>query len=219
MMNELENLKGLWQQQEQKLEQTMALNLDLLQEVKIINAKNHLRSLIWISGITLMFYMVAFWYFVSFTVQNLENWHFVISGAILMIWSAVIAIGAMLQLKSLLSLDYSKPVADMQKQLQQIKFTVIRFLRFSLMILPFYVVFPEVIFKVFFNADFVAMMDPIWIIVQTIVLIPVAVWLYFTISPKNADKKWMNWLLQGQGSQIKSAQEFILEIDQLQSGK
>jgi hypothetical protein len=217
MMNELDNLKKLWQEQEQKLEQSMALNLSLLKETKLDKAQNQLVSLIWMSSLTAAFYIAALWYFVFFAFHNLDNWHFVLAGGILTVWSGAIALGSILQLKSILTLDYAKPVAELQKQLQEIKFTIIRFLRLALMIIPFYLVFLEVIFQVMFNVDFVALMDPLWVILQPVVLLPIVIWLYIKLSPKNAEKKWMNWLLQGNGSQIKSAQNFIQEINQLQT--
>jgi flavoprotein len=34
------------------------------------------------------------------------------------------------------------------------------------------------------------------------------------LNPKNADKKWLNWLLQGSGSQVNEALEFLKEIDE-----
>ena len=41
-MNELDNLKHLWQEQEQKLEQSMALNLSLFRETKLDKAQNQM---------------------------------------------------------------------------------------------------------------------------------------------------------------------------------
>lgn len=216
-MNELDNLKHLWQEQEQKLEQSMALNLSLFRETKLDKAQNQMVGLTWISSLTAAFYIAALWYFVFFAFHNLDNWHFVLTGGILAAWSGAIALGAILQLKSILTLDYAKPVAELQKQLQEIKFTIIRFFRLALMIIPFYLVFPEVIFKVLFNVDFITQMDPLWVILQPVVLLPLTIWIYTKLSPKNAEKKWMNWLLQGNGSQIKSAQNFIQEINQLQT--
>ena len=44
------------------------------------------------------------------------------------------------------------------------------------------------------------------------------IWIYRNLSPKNVNKKWINWLLRGNGSQINEAQKFMLEIEQFELG-
>jgi hypothetical protein len=87
-----------------------------------------------------------------------------------------------------------------------------------LMILPFHMAFVVVINEILFNVDLIKVADPLWMIAQTLVLILPTIWIYRNLSPKNAHKKWVNWLLQGNGSQINEAQNFINEIEKFELG-
>ena len=215
-MIDIENLQNTWLKHEEKLQKSINLNLELLKRLNVKSARSKMTSLIWINALTLAFYQVVMWYFVYYTVTSWPAIQFVIAGLILAVWSGIISYGAIKQLKLILEIDYAGPVTIVQKQLQKVKIAIVHFLRMAFMILPFYMAFLIVISDIFLNVDILKFTDPAWMILQTVILILPAIWIYRNLSPKNANKKWVNWLLQGNGSQINEAQNFMKEIEKFE---
>ena len=62
--------------------------------------------------------------------------------------------------------------------------------------------------------------DQSWIVGNLIFSVvafgPAALWAHRKLSPKNAETKWMNSLLRGNGSQVTSAMAFINEIEEFE---
>ena len=217
-MINIENLQNTWSEHEEKLQKSINLNLELLKRVNVKSARSKMTSLIWINALTLAFYQVVMWYFVYYTVIRWPMVQFVIAGLLLVVWSGIISYGAIKQLKLILEIDYAGPVTIVQKQLQKVKIAIVHFLRMALMILPFHMIFIIVTSDILFNVDIIKVADPLWMILQTLVLIIPTVWIYRNLSPENVNKKWVNWLLQGNGSQINEAQSFIKEIEKFELG-
>ena len=217
-MIDIENLQNTWSEHEEKLQKSINMNLELLKRVNVKSARSKMTSLIWIRALTLAFYQVVMWYFVYYSVIRWPMVQFVIAGLLLVVWSGIISYGAIKQLKLILEIDYAGPVTIVQKQLQKVKIAIVHFLRMALMILPFHMVFIIVINDILFNVDIIKVADPLWMISQTLVLIIPTVWIYTNLSPENVNKKWVNWLLKGNGSQINEAQNFIKEIEKFELG-
>jgi hypothetical protein len=214
---DLSNLQQTWKRLEDKLEKSNRLNLELLRKVNLDRAQNKLKNLVWQQAITIAFYLLAGSYFIHFSATHLENWHYVIAGGILAAWSFIASASAIHQLQLILTIDYSMPVLQLQKRLISIKTTIIKNLRIAVWVLPFYMAFVVWISELFFGIDFIAITDTSalsWNFILSGLLIPVVWWMHRKLNPKNADKKWLNWLLQGSGSQVNEALEFLKEIDE-----
>jgi hypothetical protein len=109
------------------------------------------------------------------------------------------------------------PVLQLQKRLMRIKTAIIKNLQIGVWMFPFYMAFVVWISELFFGIDFIAITDTSalsWNFILSGLLIPVVWWMHRKLNPKNADKKWLNWLLQGSGSQVNEALEFLKEIDE-----
>jgi hypothetical protein len=217
-MIDIDNLQNTWLKHEEKLQKSINLNLELLRRVNVKSARSKMTGLVWINALTLLFYQIVMWYFVFYTLTRWPAVQFIISGLLLVLWSGIISYGAVKQLKLILEIDYARPVTLVQKQLQKVKIAIVHFLRMALMILPFHMVFIVVINDILFSVNIIKDADPVWMIVQTLVLIFPTIWIYRNLSPKNVNKKWVNWLLQGNGSQINEAQNFIQEIEEFELG-
>lgn len=211
-MKDINDLQKAWKSHEEKLEKSWRLNLELLKRINVKNAQSKMTSLIWMNALTLVFYQVVMWFCLFFIFSHRDSIAFILSGTVLVFWAAIISFGAIKQLKLILEINYAQPVTRVQKQLQKVKLAMVYYLRMALMILPFYVVFPTIFFEKWFGVNFIETMDTTWLIVQPLVLILPTIWIYRKLSPKNAQKKWLNWLLVGHGSQINEAQQFLQEI-------
>jgi hypothetical protein len=221
-MEDITNIKAIWAKQEEKLERNWKLNLEVLKKVNIASAGLKMKSLIWLNSITLAFYQMTTWYFVYFTVAHWTKQHYAVAGLLLALWSAMISYGAMKQLQLILKIDYAGAVADVQKNLQLVKVSILHYLRLGLMVIPLNMAFIVLFFELIFSIDIMEVADQNWLIWQAIfsaaTIIP-SIWIYKKLSPKNMNKKWINWLLQGYGSQVNDAIEFIGEIDNFEKDK
>jgi len=216
---DLDDLKQAWQKQEKQLKNSWQLNLELLRTINLDKAKSRMDSLTRITAITLAFYLGSALLFAFFAVQNMGKLQFVLSGGLLAFWSGLIATGSMQQLGLIAQIDYSEPIPVLQKKLETLKLVILKYLRLGVWILPFFMVFVVVGFKALLGIDIITVGDTKWLIVQAIIsiaFIPLTIWLYKKLSPENIDKKWMNTLLKGAGSQISEALECIKKIEQFE---
>ncbi|MGH1365154.1 MAG: hypothetical protein ACRBF0_16455 [Calditrichia bacterium] len=216
---DLDNLKQAWQKQEKQLQNSWKLNLELLRTINLDKAKSRMDSLTRITAITLVFYLGSALLFAFFAVQNIGKMQFVLSGGLLAFWASLIASGSMRQLGLIAQIDYSEPIPVLQKKLETLKLVILRYLRLGVWILPFYMAFVVIGFKVLLGIDIIAFGDTKWLIVQamlSIAFIPLTIWLYKKLSPENINKEWVNTLLKGAGSQISDALECIKKIEQFE---
>jgi len=210
------NLQELWQLNSQEMEKSKALNLLILKKINIQGAKGKLNPLIWINTLTLIFYIATIIFSMSFVYEFKDKLHYVISGSIIALWSLTIVIGAINQLKSILSLDYSEPVLILQKKLIQIKLMGLEYFKLALMIIPFNLAFIIMGYELFFSVDLLQKEIPEWVerhIWISLLLVIPSLWIYQSLSPKNINKKWLKWLMQGTGSQIDEALDLFKEIE------
>jgi len=210
------NLQELWQLSSQEMEKSKALNLLVLKKINIQGAKRKLNPLIWINTLTLIFYIAVIIFSMSFVYEFKDKLHYVISAAIISLWSLTIIIGAINQLKLILSLDYSEPVLILQKKLIQIKLMGLAYFKLALMIIPFNLAFIIMGSELFFSVDLLQDEIPKWVerhIWISLLLIIPSLWIYQGLNPKNINRKWLQWLMQGTGSQIDEALNLFKEIE------
>ncbi|MTI20987.1 hypothetical protein E1176_08130 [Fulvivirga sp. RKSG066] len=218
-MMELEEIKSIWQSYEKKLDRNYQLNLELLRRTNLDKAKSKIRKLTWMTGITLAFYVMVTFFFVVFAIGNSSSIPIAASSGLLALWTLLISIAAVHELELISRLDYGAPVAELQKRLSHLKLVIIRYMRLAVWIFPLYMVFVVMFFKVIFGVDIVAVADTSWLLWQLPVMFLFALgalWAHKKLSPKNAEKPWMNKLLSGNGSQITEALIFLKEIDEFE---
>lgn len=216
----LEDLKNTWAELDQKLDRNWKLNLELIRRTNLDKARKKIRSLIWVNALTLTFYLVATVLFVSFTIANLASIPLMVTGIVFGLWTLLICIAAVHEFELISKLDYSAPIPELQKKLSKIKLVIIRYLRLGVWIFPLYFGFIILFFKLLFGIDIVTHGDQNWIIgnliFSVVVFVPLALWAHKKLSPVNAEKKWMNKLLRGNGSQITDALVLLDEIEEFE---
>lgn len=214
---ELDDLKNIWEKQEAKLDQVWKLNAQLLKEANLDKAKSSIDKLRRITALTLAFYLTMTFIFLSFAILNWGTWYFVLSGSTLAIWAGILSVGSIQQLDLISKIDYSQAVSVLQLQLSKLKLVILRYVRIAQWILPFNLAFIIFTFKVLLGFDIIKHADPTWLLIQIIFsmcLLPLSYWFHRKLSPKNIDKKWVSSLLQGYGSRVNEALEFISRVEQ-----
>lgn len=218
-MNNVQDLTQLWAAQEKQLQQSVRLNTITLKEIKTHKAQHKMRGYLGLNVFSLVVgaLMASFSGYFIFT--HLNAVHMVLSGTVALLWSLLIFTGAILQLEKLLTLDYTKPVLEVQHKLNVIRLSALYYLRASLMILPFYFAYLLIFFDVVFGIDFYVSGDSNWLVSQgafSLLLGVLAVYLYRQLSPENINKPLTKWLMHGFGSQTIEAAEELSQLEEFE---
>lgn len=216
----LEDFKKTWTKIDQKLDRNWKLNLEIIRRSNIDKSKSKMKNLVWIKAISLAFCLFFTILFIVFSVSNWGTIHLATAGITLATWTLSICVASIHELGLITQIDYSSSIPELQKRLSRVRLAIIKYIRLGVWIAPLYFAFIILFFKIAWNLDIVAVGDQKWIlsnIILSIAFIPAAIWAHRKLSPKNAEAKWMNNLLQGNGSQITSALALIKEVEEFES--
>jgi hypothetical protein len=213
-MNE-ENLKNLWKQTNDNLEQILIINNKNTQEIAKIKTHNTINKMkpikifaliigiLWVLGIG--GFLANLW------VNALDKVSiFFLVSATLQVIITGIAVGYYLyQMVLIQSINYDNPVFDIQESILKLKASSLQVARILFLQLPLWTTF-------YWNQ---AMIDngniSLWIlqIIVTGGLTFLAVWLFFNIKLENRDKSWFQWIFSGSEWQpIIQAMETLSEV-------
>ena len=212
-----EEIINLWKVQEAKLEQTMAINLQLLKEMKGQKAESALRSLkaLKVTGVVLgLIYLVILGALLFFAISHYSpgaNYFIVSMGAIFLINVKAVA-DYIKHLVLVNRINYEGKVVEIQEKLTALQLSIINHTRIMFLQLPFWTTFylssawfPQnvgrgyMIFQITFTALFTL----------------AAYWLYKNITVANADKKWFKGLINGSGGKsVRRALEYYRAIEE-----
>jgi len=210
------SIQEIWQQNELLLDSTRKLNVSLLKEIKLDKARASLKRLLFLPISTLVFYLLIASYALYFVMVHAEKWYFVFSGAVVVLFSLMLVVTSIQQLKRILSVNYEAPVLQLQRDVVKIKTAVISNFRIGAWLLPFGPFVGLFVVKALFGFDLVELINFNMIIsfgFVTILLEILSLLLLRALRPKNINKKWLNWLLQGSGSQVDEALGFLQQIE------
>ncbi len=213
------NLQEVWKQNEILLDNTRLLNVNLLKEVKLDKAKSSLKSLLYLPVSTGLFFIATASYALYFVFTHLESLYFAFSGVVVAFFSALLVFSSVIQLKQILSVDYNLPVTKLQKDIAKIKSSVITNLKIGAWVLPFSPFIGLFFFKVLFNFDLVTTLTFDKLVTLgfiTVLLEILSLFILRALRPQNINKKWMNGLLKGSGSQVDEALEFLKQIEEFE---
>lgn len=209
------DIQQLWKQNEVLIEQNRKLNVELLKEVKIDKAKSSIKSLLFFPVSTLIFYTLVASYAMYFAIVNYDYWYFIFSGLVITFFSVWFIIASIMQLKLILSLDYNKEILKIQEDLSKIKLAIVKKIRIAAWLLPFGPFIALFLVKAILNLDLMEIINFKMLVsfgIITVVLEFISFLILKALSPKNINKKWLNWLLMGNGSQVNEAIDFMEDI-------
>ena len=111
-------------------------------------------------------------------------------------------------------------MVKIQKKLASLKTAIIQNLRIAAWFLPFGPFVGLFVCKALFDMDLMALLDFNMIVsfgITTILLEVVSLLILKALHPNRMNKKWLNWLLQGSGSQVNDALEDLKSIENFQT--
>ncbi|WP_374950196.1 hypothetical protein [Mucilaginibacter sp.] len=116
---------------------------------------------------------------------------------------------------------YNSGIAPLQKKIEQLKLTIVTYVKFTLLMLPLYPVLLLLAGKIFFNIDFLEAKRQAYFITNAglgAVFLIMAVWFFRQLSSKNINNPTAKILLAGSGwYQANSAYKFLKEIENFEN--
>lgn len=224
---ELEELKTMWQSNDQKLEKSLKLNEQHIEQIQNRKLVSKLTPLFRQRIIECIFHLAAIALLVAFLFQNLNETPYALSAIALIAFYTTTLINALKQIKLIRNVDNNSDLATTQSSLVRLQTHIVNYAKMAILFIPTFLAYPSIITKVIkdydikFLADFdiIAKSNGNWWILQFwmfIVLIPLGLWFYHEVSYKNIDKAWVrNFIEKSAGKRVTKALAFLKELQGL----
>lgn len=224
---ELDELKTMWQSNDQKLEKNLKLNEQQVGKIQTQKVASKLTPLFRLRVIECVFHIAAILLLAGFLFANLNETPYALSAIALLAFYTTTLINALKQISLIKNLDFNRDLATMQSSLVMLQTHIVNYVKMVIFFIPAFLAYPTIITKVIKDYDikFMADFDIIeksngnWWTLQFwmfIVLIPLGVWFYNQVSYKNIDKAWVrNFILKSSGKRVTKALEFLKELQDL----
>ncbi len=123
---QLEELQQQWQQLGEKLDQSLALQTQLLRQVGVRPVQNRInRFAVW-PAIDLLFSIGVALFAGSVLGDHWSDWRVAFPAVVLLAGAVALAISSILQLQRISELDWSGPIAEIQRGLERLRALKVR---------------------------------------------------------------------------------------------
>ncbi len=193
----LEQIQSMWQEHNEKLDECISLNKNLLQEKKIESQKSDLNKLVatrTVEGLLFFVIVVLLWQYIA------SSWSFtapVVSAFVLNIFAIVGLAGNIGQIALLSKVDFSKPVKETMTDLIAVRSHNLNVFKLIMLSIPFYMAYVFLGYDIVFGVDLFSLMSietKIGFSVISIIFSGLVLFLINKIKPENRDNKLIFWL-------------------------
>jgi len=176
----LDELQRMWAEHDKRLDQSLRLNVKLLREVHLGQARSVLGLLRWMIGFEFATDTLCVLWLGSYAVDHLGELRFGVPGALLfLVWTGFLAL-SLRQLERASTLDYGAPVAAMQRQLESLRILRMRNTKWRLLLAPaLWTPLVIVVLQAFFRTDAWEVPGTAWVLVNALfgaILSPALFW-------------------------------------------
>lgn len=218
-MNDLDESQAIQEKQSQHIEKNIRINHDSLRKEKIAKAQAKLKRFLYLNIFSLVLGVIMVFFGISFSQENANNIHMLLSGGVFTLWSSLICYGAISQIKLYLAIDYSAPIPELQHRIHELRLSALHYIKLSLMIIPFHMAFMVMFGKIVMDIDLIAVSNQAWLhgqLTLATAFLVLAAYLYRSLSAKNIDKPIVKLFMKGFGNQAEDAAREIDEIKNLE---
>lgn len=193
-MMDLDELKEKWTELDRKLDVNIRLNRQLLSATKLNQTRSSLKRLAVYMGSEAAAWVAIIVVLGNFIYEHISMARFAVAGVALDVYSIVTLNFLIRQIALALRMDYGKPIATIQKQIEALRVLRIRTIQWGVLAgLVAWVPFMIVVFKAAFGVD---IYEAAWVwsnVAFGLALIPVAIW----VSKKFGDRMDRSPIIQG----------------------
>ena len=220
-MMDLDELKEKWTELDRKLDVNIRLNRQLLSATKLNQTRSSLKRLAVYVGLEAAAWFAIIVVLGNFIYEHISMAQFAVAGVALDVYSIVTLNFLIRQIALALRIDYGKPIATIQKQIEALRVLRIRTIQWGVLAgLVAWVPFMIVLFKVAFGVD---IYEAAWVwsnVAFGLALIPVAIW----VSKKFGDRMDRSPIIQGlmkslSGHNLNAAADFLMTLSKFEEEK
>ena len=224
---ELDELRTIWQANDAKIDKAVKLNLKTLELILSQKVKSALTFLFWQRIVELGFHSMALILLFVFFINNVNQFPYAISALALIAFYGFIFINCLKQLQIIAGIKRNGSVRSKQASLMKIQTHLLNFIRLSVICIPTFLSYPIVVSKafadlnitVFGDFDVIKRTNGAWWyaeLIAYIILIPLGIWFYQQVNPKNIHKSWVARVIRkGSSARVARAIEYLNELDDL----
>jgi hypothetical protein len=178
---ELEVLKQKWAAHDRKLDVSIRLNRQLLVAVNMNRVRSPLRRFAYAVGLGALIGLIGLVTFGQFSYQHWAEPRFALPAGVLHVWVIANVAASIRQIAMALQIDYDKPIAVIQKQLESLRVLRIRVTQWALLTgqVVWWIPFLIVALKGLWNLDAYKLFGTAFLLTNLAVglaLIPLAIW-------------------------------------------
>ena len=152
---DLDEVRQKWAEQDRKLNMNLRLNRQLLLATNLKHVQSPLRRMVFLLGLEAAIGLVVAIILGGFIYDNRDAVRFVVPAAALHVWVIASIAASIRMMVMALQIDYDRPIAVIQKQLEELRVTRIRATQWALLTgqLVWWMPFAIVAFRGFFGVD------------------------------------------------------------------
>jgi hypothetical protein len=193
----LEELKLNWAAYDQKLDTSIRLNLQLLNIAKLSKTQSAMQRLMAFLTLDLVVNLIIVVYLGSFIADHITALRFVVAALALDVFALLLVVSSIRQIVMAREIDYSGPVAEIQKKMETLRIHRIKRTKWTLLVAPLiWTPLQIVILKAFLGLDAYALLGTgylAWNVIVGVAVIVLAMW----VSKKCATRIKRSSIVQG----------------------
>jgi MFS family permease len=194
---ELDALKEKWAEHDRKLDVSIRLNRQLLMAANMNRVRSPLRRLAFFVGLGALIGLIGPVILGQFIYQHWAEPRFVLPAVVLHVWVIANLAASIRQIAMALQIDYDKPIAMIQKQLESLRVLRIRITQWALLTgqVVWWIPFLIVALKGFWDLDAYKVFGTAFLLANLAVglaIIPLAIW----VSRKFGDRMGRSPVMQ-----------------------
>ena len=198
---ELDALKQKWAEQDRKLDVILRLNQQLLLASKMNRVRSPLRRFAFLVGLGALMGLIGPMLLGQFIYEHWAEPRFLLPALVLHIWVIASLAASIRQIVMALQIDYDKPVAAIQKQLESLRVLRIRTTQWALLTgqVVWWIPFLIVALKGCFDVDAYEILSTGYLLANVaggLALIPLAIWVSRKFGARTGRSPVMQWLMR-----------------------
>lgn len=155
-----------------------------------------------------------------FMINHIQQTLMLISAFVLQVFSVIGWIGSINQWSTISRIDYAMPITQIRQKLQKFKIDMLQYIRLLMLSIPFYLSYIILGFHTILDIDLFTQADQKWWVAQIIfslILVPVAIWLYRKIHYRNIHIPWIKNLVESAGGKsVAQAMVVLRELEKFE---
>jgi hypothetical protein len=223
-MMELDELKQKWAEHDRKLEVNIRLTRQLLSATKMNRARSALQRLAVFLALESVIALAVIIVLGSFIGDHIAMVRFAVPAAALDLFEIATLIVLIQQIRLALCIDYSKPVAVIQKQLESLRMLHIRHFQWTLLLAPLlWTPLLIVALEGLLRVDAYKTLGAAYLLANLLfglAIIPLAIWLSKKFGDRMDRSPKIQWLMKElAGYNLNAAADFLAKLSQFEDEK